>query len=114
MLEAHVVPSGWVPVYDVVRQEREATWQLLGDYIDTTGRATGLKVGLDALGCKIIRPFPGYGPTMGIVIEFDAPAQARGECCYRILFSDGDNEDVSEDEYRGFRRAFLKGSRTVP
>ena len=50
---------------------------------------------------------------MGIVIEFDAPSQARGECCYRLLFPDGDDEDAGEAEYRRFRRAFLKGSTQV-
>jgi hypothetical protein len=112
VLEVGLADGQWVPAIDLIRQQREQAWQPLADHVDETRRATGLRLGSDALGCKVITLFPGYGPTLGMVIEYDAPEGARDGLCYRILYPDGDTEDISEVKYRRQRKEFLKGSQS--
>ena len=96
---------GWEPALSVLLRGHHHAWTQVMDRVRSL---RGMRWGADAVGTLITKNWKGHGPTEALVIEYDGPAQSRDEACYRVLYADGDDEDLFEGEFERLRRAFLR------
>ena len=96
---------GWEPALPVLLRGHHHAWTQVMDRVRSLRE---MRWGAEAVGTLIMKNWKGHGPAEALVIEYDGPAQARDEACYRVLYADGDDEDLFEGEFERLRRAFLR------